>query len=185
MADVATKKITDLAENTAVTDSDLFMVGASGTASLRKIKWLNIMASILSKVRSGIIVNNRTTTASGYALDARQGKAIDEEIEGIKTEIQNSIMGTSTTLGAEVRVTKTADVIILSISGTLTANIVAGSTYNFYFSEDCGHAAGSFVTSNGLTGYAILNGTTLSVTFANSITAGAWLIASAVLQPGL
>lgn len=86
MADTVTiKKITDLPENTDANDADLFMQGVNGTASLRKIKW----STILAKIKSKLLANNLTTTQEGYALDARQGKALSDQINALNTKTAN------------------------------------------------------------------------------------------------
>ena len=86
MADtLQTKKVTDLAENTAMSDEDLFMVGSAGTASLRKLKWSNIWNTIKTAILGKLTANNLTTTAAGYLLDARQGKALDDKISELNT----------------------------------------------------------------------------------------------------
>lgn len=83
MADtIKTKRITDLPEDTDVNDNDLFMAGSNGTASLRKKKW----STILSKIKSKLLANNLTTTAEGYALDARQGKALKDQVDQLNTK---------------------------------------------------------------------------------------------------
>lgn len=86
---VSTKKVTDLPENTDVKEEDLFIAGANGTASLRKIKF----STILKKIRNTLIANNRTTTEEGYALDARQGKEIQEQIDQLNTKITDGNKG--------------------------------------------------------------------------------------------
>lgn len=87
MADtISTKRITDLPEDTDVNDNDLFMAGSNGTASLRKKKW----STLLSKIKSKLLANNLTTTAEGYALDARQGKALKDQVDQLNTKIQGS-----------------------------------------------------------------------------------------------
>ncbi|MDY3251212.1 MAG: hypothetical protein SOX32_12805 [Candidatus Choladocola sp.] len=92
MADtVVTKKVTDLTESTAPSDEDLFVAGSAGTASLRKIKWSNIWNKILTLITDNIIVNNLVTTVSGKALDARQGKALDDKITELNTKIDSII----------------------------------------------------------------------------------------------
>lgn len=86
MADVATtKKVTDLAENTDITDEDLFIAGSAGTASLRKVKWSNVWAKIMASILNKISANNLITTTAGYLLDARQGKALDAKISELNT----------------------------------------------------------------------------------------------------
>ena len=86
MADtISTKRITDLPEDTNVNDNDLFMAGSNGTASLRKKKW----STLLAKIKSKLLANNLTTTAEGYALDARQGKILKDQLDQQNTKINN------------------------------------------------------------------------------------------------
>ena len=93
MADtLTTKKVTELTENTAMSDNDLFMVGSAGTASLRKLKWSNIWNTIKTAILGKLVANNLTTTAAGYLLDARQGKALDDKISKLNTEITHAMM---------------------------------------------------------------------------------------------
>ena len=85
MADtISTKRITDLPEDTDVNDNDLFMAGSNGTASLRKKKW----STLLTKIKSVLLANNLTTTTAGYALDARQGKALKDQLDQQNTNLQ-------------------------------------------------------------------------------------------------
>ena len=53
-------------------------VGDNGSTLFGKIsKWFSDMAALVAtKLNASNVVNNLTTTSSGYALDARQGKAI-------------------------------------------------------------------------------------------------------------
>lgn len=89
MADtLTTKKVTELTENTAMSDEDLFMVGSAGTASLRKLKWSNIWNTIKTAILGKLVANNLTTTAAGYLLDARQGKALDDKISKLNTDLK-------------------------------------------------------------------------------------------------
>lgn len=93
MADtLTTKKVTELTENTAMSDEDLFMVGSAGTASLRKLKWSNIWNTIKTAILGKLVANNLTTTAAGYLLDARQGKALDDKISKLNTDIPYKIV---------------------------------------------------------------------------------------------
>lgn len=86
MADtIKTKRITDLPEDTDVNDNDLFMAGSNGTASLRKKKW----STLLAKIKSVLLANNLTTTTAGYALDARQGKALKDQLDQQNTNISS------------------------------------------------------------------------------------------------
>lgn len=56
-------------------------VGDNGSTLFGKIsKWFSDMAALVAtKLNAANVVNNLTTTASGYALDARQGKALNDK----------------------------------------------------------------------------------------------------------
>lgn len=60
-------------------------VGDTGSTLFGKIsKWFSDMAALVAtKLNAANVVNNLTTTASGYALDARQGKVLNDEIAPI------------------------------------------------------------------------------------------------------
>lgn len=48
--------------------------------------WKNgILPKIAEKLASSAVINNLTTTAAGYALDARQGKTLKDEIDRTNT----------------------------------------------------------------------------------------------------
>ena len=68
-------------------------VGDNGSTLFGKIsKWFSDMAALVAtKFNAANVVNNLTTTASGYALDARQGKALNESIEYVNTKVNNLI----------------------------------------------------------------------------------------------
>lgn len=77
------KKITELPENTTISDDDLFVTGMGGTSAMGKTKW----SKILDKIRSVLFANNLTTNTVGYALDARQGPVIDKRINELNTNL--------------------------------------------------------------------------------------------------
>lgn len=56
-------------------------IGDTGKVVFGKItKWFSDMTTLVAtKLNAANVVNNLTTTASGYALDARQGKAINDK----------------------------------------------------------------------------------------------------------
>ena len=64
-------------------------VGDNGSTLFGKIsKWFSDMAALVAtKFPTSNVVNNLTTTASGYALDARQGRALNSEISAMGQEI--------------------------------------------------------------------------------------------------
>lgn len=57
-------------------------IGDTGKVIFGKItKWFSDMSALVAtKFPTSNVVNNLTTTASGYALDARQGKALNDKI---------------------------------------------------------------------------------------------------------
>lgn len=82
-------------------------VGDNGSTLFGKIsKWFSDMSALVAtKLNVANVVNNLTTTASGYALDARQGKALKDAIPGeflggvstLPTNMQNGLVGFSLT----------------------------------------------------------------------------------------
>lgn len=59
-------------------------IGETGKVIFGKIvKWFSDMSALVAtKLNTSNVVNNLTTTTSGYALDARQGKTLDDKISG-------------------------------------------------------------------------------------------------------
>lgn len=57
-------------------------VGDNGSTLFGKIsKWFSDMTALVAtKLNAANVVNNLTTTSSGYALDARQGKALSDAL---------------------------------------------------------------------------------------------------------
>ena len=52
----------------------------------------NLQTNLNSKVNTSDIVNNLTTTASGKVLDARQGKALKDYVDGLVGDIENDML---------------------------------------------------------------------------------------------
>lgn len=72
-------------------------IGETGKVLWGKVvKWFSDMAALVaSKFDAANVVNNLTTTASGYALDARQGKALsDSKASAVYTNDQYSSSST-------------------------------------------------------------------------------------------
>lgn len=65
---------------TSAAEFPLPAVGETGKVLWGKVvKWFSDMASLVAtKLNAANVANNLTTTASGYALDARQGKALND-----------------------------------------------------------------------------------------------------------
>lgn len=70
---------------TSATEFPLPAVGETGKVLWGKVvKWFSDMAALVAtKFNAANVVNNLTTTDSGYALDARQGKALHDRIQRV------------------------------------------------------------------------------------------------------
>lgn len=64
-------------------------IGDTGKVIFGKItKWFSDMTALVAtKFNTANVVNNLTTTSSGYALDARQGRALNSEISTLTQEV--------------------------------------------------------------------------------------------------
>lgn len=86
--------------DTITTQTDSYPVPAVGdtgaTAFGKIVKWFSdALAAITGKLDKANVVNNLTTTAGGYALDARQGKILATTMLGMKTfNVSNVSAGT-------------------------------------------------------------------------------------------
>ena len=122
MADeITTKKVENLSENTEPADADVFLFGSGGTNAIKKIKWSNIFA----KLRNLLFANNCTTTQAGYGLDARQGKALKDEIDKINTNMRYLKKFEYSPITLQANVTKSVTVPLSGLSGkTIDAAIV-------------------------------------------------------------
>lgn len=72
---------------TSAAEFPLPAVGETGKVLWGKVvKWFSDMAALVAtKLNAANVVNNLTTTTSGYALDARQGKALNDAIRSLIT----------------------------------------------------------------------------------------------------
>lgn len=76
-------------------------VGETGKVIFGKIvKWFSDMAALVAtKFDTANVVNNLTTTDSGYALDARQGKALNDKFKTTAMLNVTQITATTSALG--------------------------------------------------------------------------------------
>lgn len=67
-------------------------VGDNGSTLFGKVsKWFSDMAALVAtKLNASNVVNNLTTTSSGYALDARQGKALSDALSAYSLNTSGS-----------------------------------------------------------------------------------------------
>lgn len=75
---------------TQTADYPVPAVGDTGATAFGKIvKWFSdALAAITGKLDKANVVNNLTTTAEGYALDARQGKELQDQFDKLGSFLQ-------------------------------------------------------------------------------------------------
>lgn len=123
-----TTEMDDLLLNSITTSSASFPIPAIGETGKvlwgKVVKWFSDMAALVAtKLNASNVVNNLTTTASGYALDARQGKALNDAVKGL---IKNTYISggtiTDTTHGFIDTGIASADYVILAAYALTTPN---------------------------------------------------------------
>lgn len=120
-------------------------VGDNGSTLFGKIsKWCSDMAALVAtKLNASNVVNNLTTTSSGYALDARQGKALGDRVITLEHKgaliTRASVTSTQTTITLPTGI-KFSDYRVLSILMQVN-NTVRGSLVipvaKFSDGQDC------------------------------------------------
>lgn len=130
-------------------------IGDTGKVIFGKItKWFSDMTALVAtKLNISSVVNNLTTTESGYALDARQGKALNDKL-ATSAETINSTYGL-------LRVKRAGNIITYQWNGNSTTPPTTGENIgtlseNFrpfdavFFAIRAGNGAGYFeIEANG------------------------------------
>lgn len=85
---------------------------------------LPIKNSLANKLNTANVVNNLLTTAAGYALDARQGKALGDKITALNSKSTQTVTQTINGLSCTFYLTKIGKLVICNIiaSGSLSTN---------------------------------------------------------------
>lgn len=124
-------------------------IGDNGKTLFGKItKWFSDMAALVAtKLNTANVVNNMTTTSSGYALDARQGKVLHDAIGQIGTMMsdagETSVGANTWATGRSLTLSPGTYIIVYQAMST-TGSIRCGwSTSNGCWSASSG--AGSMV----------------------------------------
>ena len=130
---------------TSAAEFPLPAVGETGKVLWGKVvKWFSDMAALVAtKLNTANVVNNLTTTSSGYALDARQGKALGDRVETLEHKgaliTRVSVTATETTITLPTGI-KFSDYKILNILMQVN-NTVRGSLVipvsKFSDGQDC------------------------------------------------
>lgn len=89
---------------TSAAEFPLPAVGETGKVLWGKVvKWFSDMSALVAtKLNVANVVNNLTTTESGYALDARQGKTLNDFLAIHEVSISNSVNANLTVTQAKI-----------------------------------------------------------------------------------
>ena len=81
---------TNAVQNKAIATAINSKANTTHTHSISDVT--NLQSNLNAKVNTSDIVNNLTTTASGKVLDARQGKALKDYVDGLVGDIENDML---------------------------------------------------------------------------------------------
>lgn len=81
---------TNAVQNKAITTAINSKANTTHTHGISEVT--NLQTNLNAKVNTSDIVNNLTTTASGKVLDARQGKALKDYVDGLVGNIENDML---------------------------------------------------------------------------------------------
>ena len=81
---------TNAVQNKAITTAINSKADTNHTHNISDVT--NLQSNLNAKVNTSDIVNNLTTTASGKVLDARQGKALKDYVDGLVGDIENDML---------------------------------------------------------------------------------------------
>ena len=101
-------------------------VGDNGSTLFGKIsKWFSDMAALVaSKFDASNVVNNLTTTSSGYALDARQGKTLNDDLTTLSGRLSWKSLG-NTSGGTSLPITLPDDFQEIHVMATVNNNSIS------------------------------------------------------------
>ena len=110
---------------TSAAEFPLPAVGETGKVLWGKVvKWFSDMAALVAtKLNVENVVNNLTTTASGYALDARQGKALNDFLALHEVTFNQSVNSGLTV--SEAKIVKSGRVCQLYLAATANTALAA------------------------------------------------------------
>ena len=124
----ATTKMGDLSLDAITTSTASFpspQVGDTGKTAFGKIVkfFADVIAALNAKLNTANVANNLTTTEAGYALDARQGKSLNDKIAGSYGQITAA---DGVTIGAVHSIGSVGDMVavnvVLTIAETFATN---------------------------------------------------------------
>lgn len=134
MADsYSVKKITELTENTTSHDTDLFVLGNEGTATMRKVSFSNLATWVKTKLGALVttdVINNATSTATDKPVSAAVAKDLQGQIGTVPSG--STLQGQINTLNSKfVTVVYNGNLGALNAgaSGYITASVNVPSGY--------------------------------------------------------
>ena len=81
---------TNAVQNKAITTAINSKADTNHTHNISDV--IDLQSNLNAKVNTSDIVNNLTTTASGKVLDARQGKALKDYVDGLVGDIEKDML---------------------------------------------------------------------------------------------
>ena len=81
---------TNAVQNQAIARAVNGKANTTHTHSISEVT--SLQTNLNAKVNTSDIANNLTTTASGKVLDARQGKALKDYVDGLVGDIENDML---------------------------------------------------------------------------------------------
>lgn len=130
MADFSRKKITDLTEKTAPSDSDLFVAGNNGTATMRKMSFANIVSGIIGKLTgavSSILTSN--LTASRALISNSSGKVA---ASGVSSTELGYLSGASSNIQSQLSALNSKRGDVISIGRNYLSGIAIAPNIIFF-----------------------------------------------------
>lgn len=122
-------------------------IGDTGKVIFGKItKWFSDMTNLVAtKLNIANVVNNLTTTTSGYALDARQGKALNDSVNSLSSNFntfKNDFMSVESGSVSITAITKN----VTSSQNTAICSFVPAKTGAYMFQPNFRTSAGSGIS---------------------------------------
>ena len=152
---IETKTVTDLAEKTSPADTDLFMAGNAGTATLKKLKWSNMLAAIKTKIAEWTFqtlntsdktipgalneLNNNMANMNRY--DVYKATSVGDSDFPLKSCLEVSFSNATSGLNANYKISQTASGAHLDGLPSALSNVTCVVYRTVFFSGSTVHSA--------------------------------------------
>lgn len=174
-------QLDNLALNSITEPSTQFPVpaiGDNGSTLFGKIsKWFSDMSALVAtKLNVANVVNNLTTTSSGYALDARQGKALNDAIADVPGLNWKQILNQTNQLTKSALAALPMGVFIVQVAST-PSDFPESSAYGMIYHYGSSGNYHHMIFTNAAHIY--------KITFSGTTTAGDWQTYSPIMTQDL